>query len=34
MANLVDFDAQPDEELDTIPEWLIDRATVEDELED
>lgn len=34
MANQDDYDSQPEEELDTTPEWIIDRQTVEDELED
>lgn len=29
-----DYDSQPEEELNTTPEWMIGRETVEDELED
>jgi hypothetical protein len=29
-----EYDSQPDEPLDETPEWLVDRSTVEDELED
>ena len=29
-----DYDSQPEEELDEIPEWLKDRDTYEGDLED
>lgn len=34
IANQDDYDSQPDEILEEMPEWLKGRATVEDELED
>ena len=34
MASQEDYNSQPEEELDEVPEWLVGRETVEDELED
>lgn len=34
MANQEEYDSQPEEELDEIPEWLVDRDTYPGELED
>ncbi len=32
--NQEDYDSQPEEDLDTTPEYMINRGTVNDELED
>ena len=34
MAHQEDYVSQAEEELEKTPEWMVDRATVEDELED
>ena len=34
MKEQVDYDSQEEEKLDELPEWLENRTTVEDELED
>jgi len=34
IPNQIDYNSDPDEDLDMTPEWMKGRETVEDELED